>query len=266
MFFSCTQVSQFLQTLEEDLTRGVSSIETVLGQCMYFGLSFSRVGSDFRPLMVPIFIKSIAKNIEVAVAKATKTFQKNMEKFTLINKTHQNILWKSKESDPLQPPDTLLEFYPLAEYLNQILAIFNETKLCLPIAIVGQIINVLEESLLVISNGILHLYAQEHQAFTSNSKDAFTRLCMCFCDDMIPYIQKCVHILFPPNNVAIYMGVDVQTLQKENITFFNKTQIIKPIGHLLPEKTEPILALNTESAKNSEESKEIENKVIDVQS
>lgn len=212
---------------------------------MYFGLSFSRVGSDFRPLMVPIFTKSISNNFSNGVAKATKTFQKNMEKFTLINKTHQSMLWKSKEVDPLQPPDTLLEFYPLADYLNQLLIIFNEMKLCLPLAIINYIINVLENSLLTISSAILNLYSQEHQAFTSNSKDAFTRLCMCFCDDMIPYIQKCIHILFPPNNIALYMGVDVQTLQKENISFLNKASIINPIKHLLPEKTEPVMNYNT---------------------
>lgn len=220
---------------------------------MYFGLSFSRVGADFRPLMVPIFIKSISNNINSSITKATIMFQTNMEKFTLINKTHQTMLWKTKEVDPLQPPDTLLEFYPLAEYLNQLLVKFNEMKLCLPIAIINTLIDILESSLLTISNAILNLYAQEHQAFTSNSKDAFTRLCMCFCDDMIPYIQKCIHILFPPNNIALYIGIDVQTLQKENISFLNKTKIIKPIGHLLPEKMEPILNFNTNNIKKEYE-------------
>lgn len=78
------QVSQFLTTLEQDLSRGVgSSLASLLGQCMYFGLSFSRVGADFRALAAPIFVRTVQHNFEVAVRKATKKFEADMDKFTL---------------------------------------------------------------------------------------------------------------------------------------------------------------------------------------
>lgn len=164
-----------------------------------------------------------------------------MEPFTLINKNHPSIPWKTKNEDPLQPPDSLLEFFPLADYLNNILEALNRLKLCAPIAVVSDVVEALESSLKVIANSLLILYGQEQQAFNTNSKDAFTRLCMCFADDLVPYIQKCIHIIFPPSNIANMLGLTVQYLQNEGITFLNKNLIVEPIKHLLPAKIEPVL-------------------------
>jgi hypothetical protein len=86
------QVSQFLTTLEQDLNRGVgSSLDSIIGQCMYFGLSFSRVGADFRGLLAPIFIGTVSRNFEHAVRKASKKFEQDMENFTLPKFPHPSL-------------------------------------------------------------------------------------------------------------------------------------------------------------------------------
>ncbi|XP_076273713.1 conserved oligomeric Golgi complex subunit 8 [Rhynchophorus ferrugineus] len=237
------KITDFLSTLEEDL-KYANSVDTFLEQCMYFGASFSKVGCDFRPLLIQIFTKQIRENFQNSINRATCVFEKSIENFTLINKNLPNIPWKNKDDDPLHPPDSILEFYPLAEYSNNILRTFNEFKLCAPIGLVNVIVDSLERSLMFIAKAILVLHSQEQQAFTNSSKDAFTRLCMSFSDDLIPYLQKCLHIIFPPNKISMKLGINIQTLQEQGITFLNKDIIIEPVRHLLPLKVEPIFELN----------------------
>lgn len=227
---------------------------------MYFGLSFSKVGCDFRSLMIPIFTTRISQNFSGAVSEALKNFETNMERFTLINKNHPSVPWKTKNEDPLQPPDSLLEFYPLAEYLNSILNALNKLRLCAPIAISNEVVDSLQSSLLFVSNSLLVLYSQEQQAFTVNSRDAFTRLCMSFSNDLVPYVQKCVHVIFPPNQVAAKLGISVQSLQQECISFLDKNTIVQPIRHLLPAKIEPnVTDVTVYNANKREESTSVDN-------
>lgn len=211
---------------------------------MYFGLSFSKVGCDFRTSMIPIFTSTILSNFKKSTSEAEKSFELNIDRFTLIDKNHPHLPWKMKNEDYLQPPDSLLEFYPLADFLNNVLNALNKLKLCPVMAIVNDVVECLQESLLAISKSLIVLYNQEQQAFTVSSKDAFTRLCMSFSDDLVPYIQKCIHIIYPPTHIASKLGISVNCLQEEGITFLDKTSVIEPINHLLPVKIDPNFILN----------------------
>lgn len=225
-------------------------------------MSFSRVGCDFRALTVPIFTEKISTNFELSIVQATKNFERNIERYTLINKNHGAVPWKTKSEEQNQPPESLLEFYPLAEYLNNVLSTFNELRLCSPMSALVRIVESLRESLVCVSRAILNFYGQEQQAFTPVSKDAFTRLCICFVDDLVPFVQKCVHAIFPPNVIAAHIGVNVQQLQKEGISFLDKNCIVGPIRHLLPVTIEPVFEkVDTESDKVGSDSVEKTNDV-----
>ncbi|CAG9765488.1 unnamed protein product [Ceutorhynchus assimilis] len=225
------RIEDFLQVLRLELNS--SNIDSVMDQCMYFALSFSKIGCDFRSLLLPIFTKQLFINFNDNLQEALIVYEKSIENFTLINKNLPNIPWKSQ--DPLHPPDSLLEFYPLAEYLNNLLKILNNYKQNAPLSLTKKIINLIQNSLILISKSLLKLYLQEHQAFNSTSRDAFTRLCMSFSDDLIPYVQKCIHVIYPPSQIAAKLGVSVR---EENLTYLDKDLIVEPIRHLLPNKIE----------------------------
>lgn len=250
------QIFEFLTTLKTDLAKGVASIDTVLGQCMYFGFSFSRIGCDFRCSLIPIFTEQVSKNFQCSIQKATKNFENNIERYTLINRNFSGVPWKMKLEDHNQPPESLIEFYPLAEYLNNILTAFNELRVCAPIAVAANVVEELEHSLRTVAEVILVFYGQERQAFTSTSKDAFTRFCICFADDLVPYIQKCLHMIFPPNLVASHVGINVFALQKDGISFLDKSFVVEVIKHLLPVKIEPVLGVSDEGNLKTESGKE----------
>jgi hypothetical protein len=64
----------------------------------------------------------------------------------------------------------------------------------------------------------LTFYRQEQQALTQAEKDNFTRFCAYFAGELLPYIQKCLHAVFPPTVIASHLGVTVQHLQKQVYT------------------------------------------------
>jgi len=86
-------VSQFLQTLERDLGRGVGGrLDSVLGQCMYFGLSFSRVGADFRGLLAPIFERAALAGFTAALSDANTRYVFLSTGIVLVASEHCSML------------------------------------------------------------------------------------------------------------------------------------------------------------------------------
>lgn len=69
------QVDQFLGILQTDLESGVGGrLDYLLGQCMYFGLTFSRVGCDFRGLIAQQFQNASLANFEHAMNCAIEKY------------------------------------------------------------------------------------------------------------------------------------------------------------------------------------------------
>ncbi|MEQ2199057.1 conserved oligomeric Golgi complex component [Xenoophorus captivus] len=152
------KVAEFLETLERDLQRGVGGrLDSLLGQCMYFGLSFSRVGADFRGQLAPLFQQVALQTFQGAVQEAVEKFQEDMNLYTLI--ALPSVLGgtvpsmaPSVQPGTLQPPMALLDFQPLACFLNNILSAFNDLRLCCPLGLAQDVSRSLEDALKTVSS------------------------------------------------------------------------------------------------------------------
>ncbi|XP_031805944.1 conserved oligomeric Golgi complex subunit 8 isoform X2 [Sarcophilus harrisii] len=237
------KVSQFLQVLESDLQRGGGSrLDSLLGQCMYFGLSFSRVGADFRGQLAPVFQQVALSTFKKAVQEAVEKFQDEMNSYTLISAPavlRSTIPAAVPVTQPgtLQPPMGLLDFPPLACFLNNILVAFNDLRLCCPVALAQDVTASLEDALGKVTKIILAFHRAEEAAFSSREQELFVQFCTIFLEDLVPYLNRCLQVLFPPAQIAQILGVPPTQLSKfGNLGHVNIQVIQESLAFILPKK------------------------------
>ncbi|KAM4722218.1 conserved oligomeric Golgi complex subunit 8 isoform 2-T2 [Rhinophrynus dorsalis] len=229
------KVSEFLQVLENDLQRGVGGrLDSLLGQCMYFGLSFSRVGADFRGQLAPIFQRVAAEAFVRAAHDAVEKFQEDMNMYTLISTP--TVLGNAIPPVPtpvsqpgtLQPPMVLLDFPPLACFLNNILVAFNDLRLCCPVSLTQEVTATLQDTLEKVVKMILAFHRAEEAAFSVQEHELFIQFCTAFLEDLTPYLNRCLQVLFPPAQRAQILGLNGKG---EHITWQAKGWAARIIQH-----------------------------------
>ncbi|KAK5873494.1 hypothetical protein PBY51_018530 [Eleginops maclovinus] len=239
------KVSEFLQTLERDLQRGVGGrLDSLLGQCMYFGLSFSRVGADFRGQLAPLFQRTAAETFRSAVSEAVERFKEDMNVYTLISMP--SVLGGSippqqtPQPGTLQPPMSLLDFTPLACLLNNFLSAFNDLRLCCPIGLAQDVSACLQDAMSTVTRQVLLFHRAEESAFSGREKDLFLSFCCSYAESLLPFINRCLQLLFPPAQIALILGVPVSQLHRfGSLGSIDLADVLQPLSFLLP-LTEPL--------------------------
>ncbi|XP_067574992.1 conserved oligomeric Golgi complex subunit 8 isoform X3 [Pseudorca crassidens] len=251
------KVSQFLQVLETDLNRGIGSrLDSLLGQCMYFGLSFSRVGADFRGQLAPVFQRVAISTFQKAIQETVEKFQDEMNSYTLISApailSSSNLPAAVPVTQPgtLQPPMVLLDFPPLACFLNNILVAFNDLRLCCPMALAQDVTVALEDALAKVTKVILAFHRAEEAAFSSGEQELFVQFCTVFLEDLVPYLNRCLQVLFPPAQMAQTLGKifhfyslpsgpgipPTQLSKYGNLGHVNVSVVQEPLAFILPKR------------------------------
>ncbi|XP_077978528.1 conserved oligomeric Golgi complex subunit 8-like [Glandiceps talaboti] len=240
------KVSQFLRTLETDLDKGIGTrLDSLLGQCMYFGLSFSRVGVDFRGLLVPLFQQAALKTFQTSMKEASRRFEESMQSYTVIgtpaslSSTVLSTSYTAMESN-LIPPMVLMEYHPLAVFTNHVLTAFNDLRLCAPIALAEEVARELQDSLTKAVVSVLAFHRAEESTFSKRESELFSKFCQVTVHEMIPYLCRCLRALFPPTAIAEALRVPVSELSKlGNIGSVNISNVVAPLESLLPVEEPP---------------------------
>ncbi|XP_072949131.1 conserved oligomeric Golgi complex subunit 8 [Epargyreus clarus] len=223
------KVEVLAQILNQDILReDESSFESLLNQCMYLCLSFGRVGADLRCVLTPLFRNNILTHFHSGMEKVDSQFEIQMRSYKVA--TIKNVPRPVNENMASGPPENLLDYYPLAEYCNGLLMVLNSLRVTAPLNIVKNVYNSFRKSFEKAMQILIAFYHKEQQAFTDIERQNFVSLCVCFSEDLVPYITKCLSQSFPPTQIAELLGVTLTNLQESKILQIDQIEICKPLN------------------------------------
>jgi hypothetical protein len=194
-----SKVNEFLKVLEWDLGRGVSGrTDSLLSQSMYFGLSFSRIGADFRPLIVPVFVRMTVNVYQRALRSAKHCFHESMKQLSLasLTRTTSSLAPPPSLGPSLTPPTCLLDHPPLAGLTNGILGGLNEVRQCAPVAVGRELARETRRLLDSTVHDIAELHRRGGGPLTSEEEMSFQQLVRVTVHHFLPFIAKCFSSLF----------------------------------------------------------------------
>lgn len=209
------KVNEFLSGAES-WTSESSTVEGV----MYLGQSLGRVGCDLRGLAIPYFLSGSVNQLRSILESSLAEFPSDMDKAALTS-IHEDLCGSN------------IPFYPLARLTNGILSSFNSLRHGAPLALAHPLTKLVEETLAAAAQQIANFHTREQQALGQAELEMLCKLALCFSDQMIPFIQTCLHTVYPPAEIALFLSLSVYKLQSQGLTYLNTEKILEPVKHLL---------------------------------
>ncbi|KAG0710183.1 Conserved oligomeric Golgi complex subunit 8 [Chionoecetes opilio] len=240
------KVNQFIAMVERDLQRGVgNNLEALLAQCMFFGQSFSRIGADFRNLLIPLFQKAALLQLEKDIRIANIRYDETLSCFSLMEtqQLSSSATLLPETQDRTRPPLTLMEFAPLAHYMNGLVAAFNTLRQCCPVATLAGALRLLRQSVAKVISALLELHRLESSGFTAREAVAFQRMCSVVANDLLPHINKCLCFLYPLQQISLITGIPGNLLHRQLWSSTAVRQLAATMGSRKLTNEEEVFAL-----------------------
>jgi len=229
------KVSQFLKVVKEDLASGAPTTESLLGQAMYFGLSFARVGFDFRPLLAPIFLEAVERQLKSSLTpdSCLSSFPTLLSSLNLARLTSPAPL---AAHDPSSPPMGLIEFTPLAHLANSVLGALNDLRACAPLSICFKVTVTVEEVLAEACRRLLDWQSTQSRGWSDSETQGFSNLVAAASLLLLPHIQAALHAVFPPEQLSQVSGLSRPELSSQKLGYLDQEAILSPLSQFLPAK------------------------------
>merc|ERR1719400_2893471 len=229
------KVSQFLKVVKEDLASGAPTTESLLGQAMYFGLSFARVGFDFRPLLAPIFLEAVERQLKSSLTpdSCLSSFPSLLSNLNLGRLTTPASL---AVHDPSSPPMGLIEFTPLAHLANSVLGALNDLRACAPLSICFKVTATIEELLSEACRRLLDWQSTQSRGWSDSETQGFSNLVAAASLLLLPHIQAALHAVFPPEQLSQVSGLSRPELSSQKLGYLDQEAILSPLSQFLPAK------------------------------
>eukprot|EP01132_Coremiostelium_polycephalum_P008246 gene8246-10134_t len=193
----CIKTIGYLRRLTLPLIKDGSSISYVLENSMYFSMSLSRVGIDFRSIMDGIFEKAILNYFVSQVTTSIHHFLETLKSWKF-NLPKVSSLFESKgqqqNGNLIQAPKTITNYPPLMILSNSFAKSFNELRECLPLSLESVLLSKLRESIISIVGGVQAFHNQS--SLTSDQEKIFLNMCRCLVENFLPHIVFCFDTLF----------------------------------------------------------------------
>ena len=179
-----------------------AQLASVLEHCMYCGMSLSRVGCDFRGLLVPAFEARAAEIFLRGVAEALAGFGQMLQAYQWASP----VLGQPKKpasaaagGESELPPLELLDHPPLAVLTNGLLAALNELRHCAALSLRSRVAGGLEAALRDAAGTLADL--GESVVLEGPEQDRHTALCGAFRELMVPYLASCLGKIYAEDRV-----------------------------------------------------------------
>ncbi|KAF2352582.1 hypothetical protein FHG87_016665 [Trinorchestia longiramus] len=133
-----------------------------------------------------------------------------------------------------RPPLGLLEFPPLAHYLNSLVSALNTLRLCCFTALLPVLLSLLTESLNKVVRSLVELHEVECSGFSAAEAASFGRLCGAVKTILLPHLNAtCLRGLYPLNHLASVTGSSALQLAKMNFGQLDVEAICRPLKPFL---------------------------------
>lgn len=59
-----------------------------------------------------------------------------------------------------------------------------------------------------VTRQVVVFHRAEESAFSSREKELFVQFCCAYAEDLLPFLNRCLQVLFPPAQLALTLGED----------------------------------------------------------